>query len=162
MVIWSYWCLKTGNVTKVPDLLDVPIDVFGIFSWEIGNNIITKINAIQRATSDLKFIFGPLKERELERCKGFFEHWCNYAQTQINLYERKTEQFRLMYGQMTSQKHHSHTVEHKQFVFYIINHTTKCIFQSMRFVCRIMIHVMAVRNHQKSYYPRKVCVEQQK
>ena len=40
----SYPCLKTGDVTKGPYLLEVPTSDFGLISLEIGNKRATNID----------------------------------------------------------------------------------------------------------------------
>ena len=72
MKIQSYSCLKNGYVTKVPGLLEVLTDGFGMTSREIVNTDAIKLNVRTIAICDLKFKFVLLKERKLELLKGIF------------------------------------------------------------------------------------------
>jgi len=63
MAISSYRCLKSGDVTKVPYLLEVPEGGFTIISWEIVDFDAIKLNFSITAIVDQKFNFVLKKGR---------------------------------------------------------------------------------------------------
>lgn len=53
--VLSYPCLKSGNVTKGPYLLEVPASDFGLISLEIGNKRATNLDITTVEISDKNF-----------------------------------------------------------------------------------------------------------
>jgi len=53
--VLSYPCLKSGNVTKGPYLLEVPTSDFGLISLEIGNKRATNLDITTVEISDKNF-----------------------------------------------------------------------------------------------------------
>ena len=53
--VLSYPCLKSGNVTKGPYLLEVPASDFGLISLEIRNKRATNLDITTVEISDKNF-----------------------------------------------------------------------------------------------------------
>ena len=97
MEISSYQCLKSGDVTKVPYLLEVPEGGFTIISWEIVKFNAIKLNFSMTATVDQKFNFALKKEEELELWKCFYSTLVLFAIMAVRVYGCRKCMYDLMY-----------------------------------------------------------------
>ena len=86
MEISSYYRQKSGDVTKVPYLLEVPEGSFTIISWEIVKVNAIKLNFITTEIVDQKLNFVLKKEEELELWKCIYSTLALFAVMAVRVY----------------------------------------------------------------------------